>query len=202
VGVTQRVPGSTAELPKVEAALEYARALHLGQRRKADGAPFISHPSEVTVLLSAAGAPDDVVAAGALHDVIEKTPATAFDLRRRFGSKVAALVVAVSEDESIHGYSARKAALRAQLDSADDDALMVFAADKISKARELRRGPATLALRRRKDRRRRLHHYGESLALLQRRIPSSPLVGQLAEVLGELTGRGSSPSVADPGKRS
>jgi hypothetical protein len=39
-------------------------------------------------------------------------PAVAFDLRARFGSRVAALVVAVSEDRHIAGYRARKAALR------------------------------------------------------------------------------------------
>jgi len=62
-----------------------------------DGTPFILHPREVASLLYCAGAPDHLIAAGALHDVIEKTPATAFDLRARFGGRVVSLVLAVTE---------------------------------------------------------------------------------------------------------
>jgi (p)ppGpp synthase/HD superfamily hydrolase len=193
MGVAQRVPTPAGGQPQAKAALEYATKLHSGQLRTADGAPFIAHPREVANLLHVAGAPDDVVAAGALHDVIEKTPATAFDLRRRFGSKIAALVVAVSEDEHIHRYAARKAALREQLASAGDDALMLFAADKISKVRELRDPPPRFALRARKDRRRRLAHYRRSLTLLRERLPDSPLVQQLGVELAELSANGAAP---------
>jgi (p)ppGpp synthase/HD superfamily hydrolase len=187
MGVAQRIPSSREGLPKAEAALSYATAVHAGQARKADGAAFIAHPREVAALLYCAGAPDELVAAGALHDVIEKTPATAFDLRRRFGSEIAALVVAVSEDNRIRGYGARKAALRDQVASAGEDALMLFAADKISKARELRGKPPTFAIRERMDRRRRLLHYRRSLAFLRGRLPDSPLVEQLGTELDELS---------------
>jgi hypothetical protein len=64
---------------------------------------------------------------------------------------------------------------------------MLFAADKISKARELRRKPPKLAIRERRDRRRRLLHYRRSLTLLRRRLPDSPLVEQLARELVELS---------------
>jgi (p)ppGpp synthase/HD superfamily hydrolase len=187
MGVAQRIPTSREGLPKAEAALGYAAAVHAGQSRKADGAAFIAHPREVAALLYCAGAPDDLIAAGALHDVIEKTPATAFDLRRRFGSEIAALVMAVSEDARIHGYGARKAALRDQVASAGEEALTLFAADKISKARELRHKPPTFAIRERRDRRRRLLHYRRSLTLLRERLPDSPLVEQLGAELVELS---------------
>ena len=100
--------------------------------------PFILHPLEVASLLFDAGAPDHLIAAGVLHDTIEKTHVVASDLRERFGSRVAALVLAVSEDESITGYVQRKAALREQVARAGEEALMLFAADKLSKVRELR----------------------------------------------------------------
>jgi (p)ppGpp synthase/HD superfamily hydrolase len=186
MGVAQRIPSSVEGLPKTRAALEYARVLHAGQVRKADGAPFIVHPREVAALLYGAGAPDDVIAAGALHDVIEKTPATAFDLRRRFGSRIAALVVAVSEDQGIAGYAERKAALRDRAAAAGDEALTLFAADKISKARELRLTRPRFAPRAIRDRRRRLAHYRRSLTLLRERLPDSPLVERFAAELAEL----------------
>jgi len=87
---------------------------------------------------SALARPITVIAAGALHDIIEKTDATAAELRTRFGAAVTTLVLAVSEDRSIGGYAPRKAALREHVARAGFEALMVLAADKISKVRELR----------------------------------------------------------------
>ena len=126
-----------ARLPRTKAALAFAERKHAGQRRKVDGAPFIEHPVEVASLLFDAGAPDDVIAAGVLHDTLEKTRTNLAELRARFGSRIARLVAAVSEDESIAGYATRKAALRRQVEAAGTDAMMVFAADKVSKVREL-----------------------------------------------------------------
>lgn len=124
-------------LPKAMAALAYAQRLHAGQRREADGAPFIVHPLEVAGLLCHPGAADHVIAAGVLHDTIEKTDATADDLRTRFGLTIATLVLAVSEDQRIVGYVQRKAGLREQVASTGHEAQIVFAADEISKVREL-----------------------------------------------------------------
>jgi (p)ppGpp synthase/HD superfamily hydrolase len=173
MGIARGVPDSVQALPTARAALEYARVSHAGQLRAADGAPFVLHPREVATLLYRSGAADHLIAAGALHDVIEKTPATAWDVRERFGGRIATLVLAVSEDEHIVGYSARKAALRDQVGKAGDEALMLFAADKVSKARELRIPGAA------RPRKRRLVHYERCLALLQERLPDSRLVAQL-----------------------
>jgi len=191
VGAGLRTPDSAADRSTTAAALDYARTLHAGQSRSADGAPFILHPREVAALLRGAGAPEHLIAAGALHDVIEKTPALASDLRRRFGPKVATLVLAVTEDARIESWADRKAALCRQVQEAGEEALMLLAADKISKARELRielggRG------RRRGDcetgsRRRRLAHYRRCLALLREHLPASPLVGQLGAELEGLS---------------
>jgi guanosine-3',5'-bis(diphosphate) 3'-pyrophosphohydrolase len=179
MGVEMRIPTSAPGLPKTRAALEYARQRHRGQVREVDGAPFIVHPREVASLLYAAGAQDHLIAAGALHDLLEKTPVTAFDLRRRFGSTIATLVLAVSEDEHISSYTERKGALRHQVAEAGEEALMLFAADKISKARELRleyvrpsRGAGRASTRR-------MTYYKRCLALLKERLPESPLVDQL-----------------------
>jgi (p)ppGpp synthase/HD superfamily hydrolase len=132
-----------------------------------DGAPFIEHPREVASLLYCAGAPDHLIAAGALHDVIEKTDVGAQELRQRFGARVAGLVLAVSDDEHIRSYARRKAALREQASLAGEEALAVLAACKVSKARELRLRPNTA-----RHSRRRLGFYSDCLHLLERRLPS------------------------------
>jgi (p)ppGpp synthase/HD superfamily hydrolase len=160
--------------------------------RSVDGAPFILHPREVAALLYHAGAQDHLVAAGALHDVIEKTSAVATDVRRRFGGKVASLVLAVTEDDQIRGYAARKQALRRQVEAAGEEALMLFAADKLSKARELHLEGANRAGRRScgtRSRGQALTHYSQCLTLLQVRLPTSPLVRAFGAELQDLFSR-------------
>jgi hypothetical protein len=193
VGAAAAIPVPAAELAKTQVALEYARELHAGQVRSVDGAPFILHPREVAALLYRAGAPDHLIAAGVLHDVIEKTPAVATDLRRRFGGRVASLVLAVTEDERIRDYAARKQALRRQVEAAGEEALMLFAADKISKTRELHLEGGSRTGRRScgtRSRRQALTHYSQCLTLLRARLPTSPLVRALSTELEDLSSGG------------
>jgi (p)ppGpp synthase/HD superfamily hydrolase len=79
-----------------------------------------------------------------VSDLVEKTDVIALDLRQRFGRRITELVLAVSDDERITGYAKRKAALRQQVARAGEEALALFAADKLSKLRELRRELATI----------------------------------------------------------
>ncbi len=175
-------------IARLRPAIAYAQRHHAGQRRPDDDAPFIVHPLEVASLLHTAGAAFDVIAAGLLHDTLEKTDATPDELRERFGPAVAAIVDAVTEDERIADYRERKAALRRQVAAAGREAQMVFAADKISKLRELGRhgsprsssgGAAPLPLR--------LDHYARCLALVEENLDDALLVGWLRLELGRLT---------------
>jgi HD domain len=198
----QPIPEASQSFPKALAALAYAARLHVGQRRQADGAPFIWHPLEVAGLLHHAGAPDHVIAAGVLHDTIEKTDATAADLTTRFGIPITALVLAVSEDQRISGYAERKAALREQVAKAGHEALMIFAADKISKARELRlQSPRTRQQPARftRSRNRRLAHYRHCLRLLEEHLTDSPLVAQLRAELEKPAGIANGPPLPPGG---
>jgi (p)ppGpp synthase/HD superfamily hydrolase len=179
----KRTRDRLADLAETGKALVFAERRHAGQVRAVDGAPFIEHPLEVASLLYDAGAADHVIAAGVLHDVLEKTPTSAGVLRRHFGSRIAALVLAVSEDERIRDFDARKAALRERAAAAGDEALAVFAADKISKVRELQTDPAPRDRSGRPavspDTLARLEHYRRSLEMLEERLPRSPLVRRL-----------------------
>jgi (p)ppGpp synthase/HD superfamily hydrolase len=167
----RRMPEFAEGLPRTRSAIAYARRMHEGQRREVDGAPFIEHPLEVASLLYYAGAPDHVIAAGVLHDTLEKTAATEDSLAGRFGSEITAIVRAVSEDQRIAAYAERKKALRNQVENAGQDALIVFAADKLSKIRELRHATGHQTKVRRK-----LRHYSACVELLQRRLPEFSLV--------------------------
>jgi hypothetical protein len=180
-------------LPHTQAAVPLATHMHAGESR-AHGTRSVLHRLQVAKRLYLAGAPDHLLAAGAMHDLIEKTAMSASEPRERFRARITELVLAVSDDGRIAGYAKRKAALRRQLPSAGGGALTLFAADKPSKFGELRReaaldpGPASAtAGAARASRARRVRHYQRSLALLEERLPDSSLAQELHDELAALS---------------
>jgi (p)ppGpp synthase/HD superfamily hydrolase len=174
-----------AASPTTNAALAFASARHAGQYREVDRAPFIAHPIEVAGLLRRDGHPDHVIAAGLLHDLLEKTATTDAELNRRFGRRIARLVATVSDDPSIGSYEERKRDLRDRVARSDSEALAVYAADKIAKVRE----QAMRAPSRRHDSttRAKLAHYRASLDMLRRVAGDAALVQRLDVELAQLT---------------
>jgi (p)ppGpp synthase/HD superfamily hydrolase len=160
-------------------AAEFAADAHAGQERLVDGAPFVLHPFEVALLLHVSGYRDEPVAAGLLHDVVEKTAVSLDEVRDAFGDEIADMVEAVTEDPDIADYDERKADLRARTEASGDDAVLaVFAADKVSKARELRVAAAADRLSAEEVVCRRAHYRG-CLELLDRSLPDHPLTDAL-----------------------
>jgi (p)ppGpp synthase/HD superfamily hydrolase len=178
-------------LPLTRAAIEFASDRHSGQRRHADEAPFVLHPIEAASLLERSHYPDHVVAAAVLHDVLEDTDVERSDLEERFGADVADLVATVSDDPSIEDTERQKEDVRERVRRAGGYAPAVYAADKISKVRELRtmmaRGVGEDEVRVKRER------YLKSLAMLETAIPGSRLVELLRfelEALDELPPEG------------
>jgi (p)ppGpp synthase/HD superfamily hydrolase len=167
--------------PLTRAALEFADERHAGQRREADGEPFVAHPLEVASLLEEAGYSDEVVAAGVLHDVLENSDTGSAEIEERFGTPVAWLVLSLTEDPSIADDAERKAALRLQVAEAGEHAAVIFAADKLSKARELRLLASRSGLP--PGAHSKIEHYAESRDMLAEVIPGHPLVEDLRREL-------------------
>jgi (p)ppGpp synthase/HD superfamily hydrolase len=174
-------------LPIAQAALRFAQLRHAGQHRECDHAPFIDHPIEVASLLCGDGQSEDVIAAGLLHDVLEKTATTGDELARRFGTRIARLVESVSDDPSITDYESRKRDLRNRVARAGPDTRAVFAADKIAKVRELELLPAqslrepAVGVK--------LAHYRQSVEMLHRAAAELGLVHLLDAELELLVAR-------------
>jgi (p)ppGpp synthase/HD superfamily hydrolase len=160
--------------PLTSEALEFARERHVDQRRLADGAPFVLHPLEVASLLDRSHHPDHVTAAAVLHDVLEDTDAERSELEERFGIEVAELVAAVSDDVSIADEEERKDDVRERVRRLGGYPAALYAADKVSKVRELRLLMASGAPREEVEAK--LTRYSRSLEMLDATIPGSRLV--------------------------
>ena len=163
-----------SQLPLTQEAIAFARARHAGQRRPSDGAPFVVHPLEVAAMLERSHYPDHVIAAAVLHDVLEDTDVQRSQLEERFGAAVAELVELVSDDPAIADEEERKDDVRMRVRCAGGYALVIFAADKVSKVRELRMqlagglDPGEAA--------RKARRYRKALKMLERALPDMSLV--------------------------
>jgi (p)ppGpp synthase/HD superfamily hydrolase len=130
----------------------------------------------VAQLLAAEGQPEHIVVAGLLHDVLEDTDVTEAELRFRFGSDVAVLVAALTQDTAHEAYRDRKAALRRQILDAGPQAATITIADKVTK----------LELAGQRPRKRRIAHYRATLEGVEERYGRAALSERLRELLAAL----------------
>ena len=84
------------DLSKIVSAYEFAAKAHEGQKRSS-GQAYIIHPLAVAYILLELGMDTDTICAALLHDVVEDTPATLDDIKKRFGQDVAMLVDGVTK---------------------------------------------------------------------------------------------------------
>jgi (p)ppGpp synthase/HD superfamily hydrolase len=137
----------------------------------------LEHPAEVAALV---GSDDEELwAAAMLHDVVEDTPVELPEIAGEFGSRVAALVGAMTEDGSIADYGERKQEHRLRARDAGPDVALLYVADKLSNARRMRRG-------KKQPETRKLAHYRATLETMREAYPELRL---LAELEAELSAR-------------
>jgi len=126
---------------RFDEALLYAHQLHATQTRKGTGTPYIAHLMSVAALVIEGDGDEDCAIAGLLHDAIEDQggQATADEIRRRFGERVAAIVYGCSDADTIPKppWLARKEQYMAHLEGAPLDVLRVSVADKLHNSRDL-----------------------------------------------------------------
>lgn len=84
------------DLSKIITAYEFAAKAHEGQKRSS-GQPYIVHPLAVAYILLELGMDTDTICAAMLHDVVEDTPVTLEEVKKRFGQDVAMLVDGVTK---------------------------------------------------------------------------------------------------------
>lgn len=84
-------------------AYEYANLYHNNQKRKS-GEPYIVHPLEVAYIVATLELDDNAICAALLHDVVEDTPVTLEDIKKKFNDEIAVLVDGVTKLGKIASY--------------------------------------------------------------------------------------------------
>jgi hypothetical protein len=129
---------------KIRTSIKFAiktHDLYQKQTRKGKNISYISHPLTVGIILARAGASEDVVVAGILHDTIEDSvpekKVTWEMLNERFGPIVADLVQSVTENGKDESWGERKRHAREQIKDFSPESLLLKSADILSNGSEL-----------------------------------------------------------------
>ncbi len=139
----------------------------------------IEHPVAVARLLDEAGFGDEVVATAATRDVVEGSTQGIDRIRDGFGDEVVN-VEALTEDDTIVDYTARKAEHRKRVLEAGAVPASIYAAG--------RRSPVYARTRRAGEDpgEERLDHYWDTLRLFTARRPELPFLSEIAVELPAL----------------
>ena len=129
----------------VSEAIAFAAKAHDGMRRKKSEAPYILHPMEAAVIVGTMTGDQNLIAAAALHDVVEDTDVNIEEIEARFGKRVRELVESETENKRAElppaeTWRVRKEESLSVLKNAEDIAvLMVWLGDKLSNMRAIYR---------------------------------------------------------------
>ena len=129
----------------VSEAIAFAVKAHDGMRRKKSEAPYILHPMEAAVIVGTMTDDQNLIAAAALHDVVEDANITIDEIEEKFGKRVRELVESETEDKRADlppesTWRIRKEESLSVLKNTDDIAvLMVWLGDKLANMRSIYR---------------------------------------------------------------
>ena len=129
----------------VSEAIVFAVKAHDGMRRKKSSAPYILHPMEAAVIVGTMTDDQSLIAAAALHDVVEDADISMEEIEERFGKRVRELVESETEDKRAElppteTWRIRKEESLTVLKNTEDiGVLMVWLGDKLANMRSIYR---------------------------------------------------------------
>jgi len=131
--------------PKIRKAVRFAIKVHeldQKQKRKGKDIAYITHPMTVALILATAGARENVIVAGLLHDAIEDCvtdcPVTTADIIKEFGEEVAKLVDSITEQEPNLPWAERKKqTLKLIKEEFSENSILLKSADVLSNGTEI-----------------------------------------------------------------
>ena len=163
----------------VSEAIAFAVKAHDGMRRKKSDAPYILHPMEAAVIVGTMTDDQNIIAAAALHDVVEDAGISIEQIEEKFGARVRALVESETEDKRAElppaqTWRIRKQESLAALSKTDDEGvLIVWLGDKLANMRSIYldfklEGEAMWQRFNQKDPKAQAWYYGEIVKLTSR----------------------------------
>ena len=120
----------------INEAIKFASSRHIGQTRRFNLQPYITHPREVAlILLSILPETDsEIIAAAVLHDVVEDTyenPKEGFrEVELKFGKRVCELVEELTTNILEKKMLGKKKYLSQKMNNMSPDALLIKLADR------------------------------------------------------------------------
>lgn len=129
----------------VSEAIAFAVKAHDGMRRKKSESPYILHPMEAAVIVGTITDDQNLIAAAALHDVVEDAGVTIGEIEEKFGKRVRELVEAETENKRAElppelTWRIRKEESLTELENTDDiGVLIVWLGDKLANMRSIYR---------------------------------------------------------------
>ena len=129
----------------VSEAVAFAVRAHDGMRRKKSEAPYILHPMEAAVIVGTMTDDQNLIAAAALHDVVEDAGITIEEIEEKFGKRVRELVESETEDKRADLPPAatwrirKEESLNVLKNTEDIGVLMVWLGDKLANMRAIYR---------------------------------------------------------------
>ncbi|MBE6134109.1 MAG: HD domain-containing protein [Erysipelotrichaceae bacterium] len=126
----------------LDKAIVFAVNAHKNVERRAKGFPYVVHPLEAMAIASTMTNDQEVLAAAALHDVVEDTDITIDEIGKEFGGRVAELVALESDnmDPEYHkgiSWKDRKVLGFKRIKGSSRDAQIVALGDKLSNMRAI-----------------------------------------------------------------
>lgn len=125
-------------------AMIFAIKAHHGTERRGKKSPYIIHPMEAVEIVATITNDQELLAAAALHDVVEDTEYTEEDIRNEFGDRIADLVASESDPvfpglTESESWKKRKEYAIERLKTASYDTKVVAMGDKLSNLRAISR---------------------------------------------------------------
>lgn len=185
------------QLFKIQKAIKFATKTHeiyQKQKRKGKDVAYITHPLTVGIILAIAGANEDVICAGILHDTIEDSiEERKVDLKMIedfFGENIAKLVLALTEEDKSLPWEERKRIAKEHIKDFSNDAILVKSADIIANTRELiedyKKDGEEIFIRFNAPKEKIIKNYLETIEALIKKWPESPLIEELNFISKEL----------------
>ena len=124
---------------KVEEAIEFATKMHNGQLRK-DGKQYIEHPLNVmknVLKFKKSKNIEELLICACLHDTLEDTEATYYDIINKFGPLVASIVFELTNNEDLKKELGKEKYLQIKLKNMSSWALTIKLCDRLDNINDI-----------------------------------------------------------------